>query len=378
VVQRIREEGGVVLGKTNLDEFAMGSSTENSALGVTRHPLHPDRVPGGSSGGSAAAVAAGMALVALGSETGGSVRQPAAFCGLVGVKPTYGRVSRYGLVAFASSLDCVGVLTRTVEDAALGTEVIAGPDPRDATCSDLPAPRLLEGLEAGVGGLRLGVPDEYLGRGLDSRARESFDRACGRLRQAGAEIVRVSLPHTRYVIAAYYILATAEASANLARYDGIRFGSGFPEEEDLVRSYTAVRSAGFGPEVKRRVILGTFVLSAGYYEAYYEKALRARARVKDDFEKVFAGGVDALLTPTSPFPAFRRGEKISDPLAMYLCDVYTAAVNLAGLPAVSVPVDPLPGNPALPMGLQIIGRSFDEATALRAARALEAAGKEGA
>ncbi len=373
VVKRIREEGGIVLGKTNMDEFAMGSSTENSALGVTRNPRDLSRVPGGSSGGSAAAVAAGMAPLALGSETGGSVRQPASLCGVVGLKPTYGRVSRYGLVAFASSLDQIGPLAACVEDAALLLGVTAGRDSKDSTSSEEEVPDYAASLDDPICGLRLGVPREYLGECLKGDGRDSFDRAVGLFRDMGAEIVDVSLPHTRYVISTYCIIATAEASSNLARYDGMRYGlrTGEDDLEDLVSSS---RTDGFGPEVKRRIILGTFVLGSGYYDAFYLKARKARTLIREDFSKAFGESrLDAMLTPASPVPAFRFGEKAGNPLEMYLCDVFTAAVNLAGNCAISVPSFPAPASPPLPLGLQIIGDAFREQVILRIARAFEKA-----
>ncbi len=372
-VRRIRDEGGIVLGKTNMDEFAMGSSTENSALGVTRNPRDPSRVPGGSSGGSAAAVAAGMAPLALGSETGGSVRQPASLCGLVGLKPTYGRVSRYGLVAYASSLDQIGTFSACVEDNALIAGVISGRDPMDSTSSPAPVPDYMSGLEDSVAGMRLGIPREYVPEGLDAEVRRSFDRAVEVLEGLGAETAEVSLPHTKYVISAYYVIATAEASSNLARYDGVRYGLR-REASDVASMLTSTRMDGFGAEVKRRIILGTFVLSSGYYDAYYTRALKARALIRRDFEDCFdRDGFDALLTPTSPVAAFRFGEKADDPLEMYLCDVFTAAVNLAGITALSVPSFPAGGSGGLPLGLQVIGGAFREPEVLRIGRAFEKA-----
>jgi aspartyl-tRNA(Asn)/glutamyl-tRNA(Gln) amidotransferase subunit A len=364
-VRRLRAAGAIVVGKTNLDEFAMGSSTENSAFGPTRNPRDRTRVPGGSSGGSAAAVAAGLVPIALGSETGGSVRQPAAFCGCVGMKPSYGRVSRYGLVAFASSLDQIGVFGRTVADAALVLDTIAGHDPRDATSARLVMPPLTAAAAAQRSSWVVGVPREYFPAELDPRVRAACSAALERWRAAGAEIREVSLPHTSYAIATYYIIATAEASSNLARYDAVRYG---PRRDGEV--YDAARSVGFGTEVKRRIVLGTFVLSAGYYDEYYGRAQRVRQLIADDFRRVFADGIDVLFTPTTPTPAFRLGEKIADPYAMYLSDVFTVTANLAGLPAISVPI----GEPtALPIGGQLIAARWREDTLVGAAATLERA-----
>ncbi|HEX5044088.1 MAG TPA: Asp-tRNA(Asn)/Glu-tRNA(Gln) amidotransferase subunit GatA [Candidatus Polarisedimenticolaceae bacterium] len=370
VVARLREAGAIVLGKTNLDEFAMGSSTENSSFGPSRNPWDPARVPGGSSGGSAVAVACGMAPAALGSETGGSVRQPAAFCGVVGVKPTYGRVSRSGLVAFGSSLDQVGLLAGSVEDAAALLAIVAGPDRDDATAVPRPVEDYASACEAGVTGLRIGLPREYLGDGLAPDIAAAAREAAGRLAAAGAEIAEVSLPHTPWAIPAYYVIATAEASSNLARFDGVRFGRRVDPGAGLQAMYRATRGDGFGPEVKRRILLGTFVLSAGYHDAYYGQALRVRALLRRDFLDLFAAGFHAVLTPTTPTPAFRLGEKVSDPLAMYLSDVYTATANLAGLPALSIPVA-LSGG--LPVGVQVLGPDFAEAHLFRIGAALERA-----
>jgi aspartyl-tRNA(Asn)/glutamyl-tRNA(Gln) amidotransferase subunit A len=363
VLRRLRAAGAVIAGKTNLDEFAMGSSTENSAYGPTLNPLDPTRVPGGSSGGSAAAVAAGLVPVALGSETGGSVRQPAAFCGIVGLKPSYGRVSRYGLVAFASSLDQVGVFGRSVADAALVLECIAGHDPYDATSARLPVPPLMAAVAAGRNDFIVGVPAEYFPDELDPRVRARCDAVLEHWRAAGATLRRVSLPYTRYAIPTYYVIATAEASSNLARYDAVRFG---PRHDDAV--YEAARSAGFGREVKRRIVLGTFVLSAGYHDEYYGRAQRVRARIVEEFRQVFDSGVDVLFTPTTPTPAFRLGEKLDDPYAMYLSDVFTVTANLAALPAISVPIGSVAG---LPIGGQLIAARWREDTLLSAAAALE-------
>ncbi|HEY0971144.1 MAG TPA: Asp-tRNA(Asn)/Glu-tRNA(Gln) amidotransferase subunit GatA [Gemmatimonadales bacterium] len=365
-VRRLREAGAVVVGKTNMDEFAMGSSTEYSAYGPALNPVCPDRVPGGSSGGSAAAVAAGAVRIALGSETGGSVRQPAAFCGVVGVKPTYGRVSRYGLVAFASSLDQIGVFGRTVDDAALGLEVIAGGDPLDSTSDPRPVPLLRDEAHRRMDGVVIGRPKEYFPDGLDPRIAELCDRALDRMRELGAEVRDVSLPHTDLAIPVYYILAPAEASSNLARFDGVRYGLRV-EGEGLRGMYEATRSTGFGTEVTRRILLGTYVLSAGYYDAYYRKAQSVRALIAEDFRSVFSGGVDVLFTPTTPTPAFALGAT-ADPYEMYLNDIFTATANLAGVPALSVPIGRVEG---LPVGGQFIASHFDEARMLGAAYALE-------
>ncbi|MCU0722607.1 MAG: Asp-tRNA(Asn)/Glu-tRNA(Gln) amidotransferase subunit GatA [Planctomycetes bacterium] len=366
-VERILAHGGIVVGKTNLDEFAMGSSCEHSAFGPTRNPLDPARIPGGSSGGSAAAVAAGMAWLATGSDTGGSIRQPAACCGIVGLKPTYGRVSRYGLVAFASSLDQIGPMARSVGDAALMMNSLAGHDPRDATSDPRPAPDCLAGLEDGVRGMRLGMPREYFGEGIDPGVRERVLAAADALREAGASVEECSLPHTPWAIATYYVVATAEASSNLARYDGVRYGLRVPG--DLAEMYCRTRSRGFGMEVKRRILLGTFVLSSGYYDAYYGRALQVRTLIREDFRRAFASGLDAVVCPTSPVTAFGFGERLRDPLAMYLSDVYTVAANLAGLPGISVPCGETPGG--LPAGFQAIGNHFEEPKILRIARAVE-------
>jgi aspartyl-tRNA(Asn)/glutamyl-tRNA(Gln) amidotransferase subunit A len=368
VVTRLRAAGAVPFGKTNMDEFAMGSSTENSAYGPTRNPLAPDRVPGGSSGGSAAAVAAGIVRIALGSETGGSVRQPAAFTGIVGVKPTYGRVSRFGLVAFASSLDQVGVFGATVDDAARGLQVIAGHDPLDSTAAELAVPAYSRAHARPVKGMVIGRPREYFPESLDARIRERCDAALERLRALGAEIRDVSLPHTELAIPVYYIVAPAEASSNLARFDGVRYGLRI-EGDGLRGMYEATRSKGFGPEVTRRIMLGTYVLSAGYYDAYYRKAQQVRTLIADDFSRVFSSGVDVLFTPTTPTPAFKLGA-ISDPYEMYLSDIFTATANLAGVPAMSQPIGRVDG---LPVGGQFIAAHFDEEKMFTAAYALEAA-----
>jgi aspartyl-tRNA(Asn)/glutamyl-tRNA(Gln) amidotransferase subunit A len=372
VVRRLRDAGAVVVCTTNMDEFAMGSSTEHSAYGPTRNPVDPSRVPGGSSGGSAAAVAAGIVPIALGSETGGSVRQPASFCGVVGVKPTYGRVSRYGLVAFASSLDQVGVFGRTVADAALGLRVIAGRDPHDATSAPLEVADYTAAAGRGsrgdspLAGRVIGRPREYFPTGLDGEVRERCEVALAELTKLGATIRDVSLPHTEYAIPVYYIVAPAEASSNLARFDGVRYGLRV-EANALAAMYEATRSAGFGPEVTRRILLGTYVLSSGYYDAYYRRAQEVRALVTRDFREVFASGVVLLFTPTTPTPAFPIGA-ISDPYEMYLNDIFTATANLAGVPAISVPIGLAHG---LPVGGQLIAPHFGEATMFLAAAALE-------
>ena len=364
-MRKLREAGAVLVGKTNMDEFAMGSSTENSAYGPSRNPLDRTRAPGGSSGGSAAAVAAGIAPIALGSETGGSVRQPAAFCGIVGVKPTYGRVSRFGLVAFASSLDCVAPFGRTVDDAALATEIISGHDPLDATSVNTPVPAMRVGAGS-LDGLVIGVPKEYFPDSLDPAVRAHCDRALDALRSRGATVREVSLPHTEYAIPVYYIIAPAECSANLARFDGVRYGMRI-EGEGVRGLYDATRATGFGPEVTRRILLGTYVLSAGYYDAYYRKAQDVRQLITNDFAAVFADGVDALFTPTAPTPAFALGA-ISDPYEMYLSDIFTVTANLAGIPGMSLPIGRVGG---LPVGGQILAKHFDEPTMFRVAYALE-------
>ena len=370
VVQRLEAAGAVLVGKLNCDEFAMGSSNENSGYGPVHNPVALGRVPGGSSGGSAAAVAAGMVVAALGSDTGGSVRQPASFCGVVGVLPTYGRVSRYGLIAFASSLDRVGPLTRTVRDAAILLGVIAGYDPLDATSANLPVPDYVQALEQPVKGLRVGVPAEYFADGLDAEVRAAVDSAIEHLREAGCSIHPVSLPHTRYAVPTYYILATAEASANLARFDGVRYGFRAKDANSLTAMYRRSRDIGFGAEVKRRILLGTYALSAGYYDAYYKKAQQVRTLLTRDFLDAFQQ-VDVLVTPTAPTPAFKLGEKTDDPLSMYLADIYTVTANVAGICGISVPCGK--SSQGLPIGAQILGKHFDEATVLRAALAVEKA-----
>ncbi len=369
-VVRMEAAGAVILGKTNCDEFAMGSSNENSAFHPVRNPHDLQRVPGGSSGGSAAAVAADLAVTALGSDTGGSIRQPASFCGVVGLMPTYGRVSRYGLIAFASSLDHIGPLARTVKDAAIVLQTIAGRDPMDSTSADLPVPDYTRELEKPVRGLRLGVAEEYFGDGLDDQVRHAVESAIDKLKGLGCEVVRVSLPHTAYAIPAYYLIATAEASSNLARYDGVRYGYRAAGAKSLSQMYRRTRNEGFGAEVKRRIMLGTYALSAGYYDAYYLKAQKVRTLLARDFEQAF-GKVDAIVTPTSPTAAFRLGEKSNDPLAMYLADIYTVTADLAGIPGISVPCGV--NSEKLPIGLQILGKHFDEAAILRLAYAYEQA-----
>ncbi len=372
VITRLRRAGAVFLGKTNMDEFAMGSSTENSAFEKTRNPWDLARIPGGSSGGSAAATSASEAAAALGSDTGGSIRQPAACCGVVGLKPTYGRVSRYGLVAFASSLDQVGPITRNVRDAAILMNVIGGPDPQDSTSVQTPMPDTAAAFTDTLRGVRLGVPDEYFVKGMDPEVESAVQAAIHQMTTLGAEIFKISLPHTEYAIATYYIVATAEASSNLARYDGVRYGhrAAAPSDRpsDLMAMYMNSRREGFGPEVKRRIMLGTYVLSSGYYDAYYKKAQQVRTLMKQDFDVAF-NTVDAILTPTAPTTAFRIGEKAADPLSMYLSDIFTISANLAGVPALSLPCGF--SKEGLPIGLQIMGRPFDEAGVLRIAHAYE-------
>jgi len=383
VIKRIKEEDGIIIGKTNMDEFAMGSSCENSAFGPTRNPYDLSRVPGGSSGGSAAAIASNMTALALGSDTGGSIRQPAALCGTVGLKPTYGSVSRYGLVAFASSLDQIGPITKDVRDAALFLSVIAGYDPMDSTSvspqrhqdtkNNSCLSDFMANLENGVKGLKIGIPKEYFSQGLNNEIKDSVLNAIKLLEKAGAKTVDISLPNTEYGIATYYIIAPSEASSNLARYDGVHYGyrsstSSPQEHTDLISMYSKSRSEGFGPEVKRRIILGTFALSSGYYDTYYLKALKVRQLIKQDFDEAFKK-VDVIISPTSPIPAFKLGEKLDDPLQMYLCDVMTVSANLAGIPGISIPSGFTKDK--LPIGLQILGKAFDESTVLRVARAFE-------
>jgi aspartyl-tRNA(Asn)/glutamyl-tRNA(Gln) amidotransferase subunit A len=367
-VRSLRDSGALIVGKTNLDEFAMGSSTENSSFGPSRNPWDRERVPGGSSGGSAAAVAAGLVPVALGSDTGGSVRQPASFCGVVGLKPTYGRVSRYGLVAFASSLDQIGPIAGCVEDAALMLSAIAGADRYDATSLDAPVPRLEECLERGVRNVVVGVPEEYFPADLDEGIATLCRAALERLERMGAKLREISLPHTPFAVPAYYLVANAEASSNLARYDGVRYGLRAVAANSTGAVYRESRGAGFGREVKRRIVLGTYGLSAGYYDAYYGQGQRARRLIGRDFESAFASGIDVIFTPTSPTVAFRLGERVDDPIQMYLSDVFTVTANLAGLPAVSLPIGTVDG---LPVGGQFIASRLDERTMLRVAHELE-------
>jgi aspartyl-tRNA(Asn)/glutamyl-tRNA(Gln) amidotransferase subunit A len=367
-VSRLEAAGAIMLGKMNCDEFAMGSSNENSAYGPTRNPHDKSRVPGGSSGGSAAAVAAGMAVATLGSDTGGSIRQPASFCGVVGLMPTYGRVSRYGLIAFASSLDHIGPLTRTVRDAAIILRVIAGRDPMDSTSAYVPVPDYEAQLARPVSGLKIGVPQEYFSEGLDPEVRAAVEASIEKLREAGCETVPISLPHTKYAIPTYYVIATAEASANLARFDGVRYGYRAKNARTLSEMYRRSRDEGFGPEVKRRIMLGTYALSSGYYDAYYLKAQRVRTLLTRDFEQAFQK-VDAIVTPTAPTPAFKLGEKADDPLAMYLADIYTVTADLAGVPGISVPCGR--SSAGLPIGVQVLGKHFDESTILCLGHALE-------
>jgi aspartyl-tRNA(Asn)/glutamyl-tRNA(Gln) amidotransferase subunit A len=369
VTSRLIEQGYVLIGKTNMDEFAMGSSTENSSFHVTRNPWDPERIPGGSSGGSAAAVAADECIAALGSDTGGSIRQPAGFCGVVGLKPTYGRVSRYGLVAFASSLDQIGTLTKDVKDTALLMNVISGHDPLDSTSAPLPVPDFTAALGREIKGIKLGVPKEYFIEGIEKEVEASVTDAIRKLEDMGAIPVEISLPHTDYAIAAYYILATSEASSNLARYDGVKYGFR-AEGKDLMDMYRNTRAQGFGAEVKRRIMLGTYALSSGYYEAYYRKAQQVRTLIKQDFERAFQE-VDAIVTPTSPTVAFKVGEKSADPLQMYLSDIFTISVNLAGVPGISIPCGLARDD--LPIGLQLIGKHFDEESLLKVAYAYEQA-----
>jgi len=369
-VAKLEAAGAVLLGKLNCDEFAMGSSNENSAYGPVRNPVGTDRVPGGSSGGSAAAVAANMAVATLGTDTGGSIRQPASFCGVVGVLPTYGRVSRYGLIAFASSLDRVGPFAGNVRDAATLLGVIAGHDPKDATSSQASVPDYAAESDKGPEGLRIGVPAEYFAEGLDPEIRAAIEKGIAALETAGCTVKPVSLPHTKYAIPTYYLVATAEASANLARFDGVRYGYRSPESETLLAMYKHSRDEGFGAEVKRRILLGTYALSAGYYDAYYLKAQQVRRLLAEEYLRAFAQ-VDAIVTPTSPIPPFKLGEKTGDPLSMYLADIYTVTASLAGICGVSVPCGTSSGN--LPVGMQVLAAHWNESTAFRVARAVEAA-----
>ena len=372
-ITRLRNAGAIPFGRLNMDEFAMGSSTENSALGVTRNPHDLDRIPGGSSGGSAAAVAGNLAIATLGSDTGGSIRQPAALCGCVGIKPTYGRISRFGLVAFASSLDQIGPITKTVEDAALLLNHLCGKDPRDSTSLDVPVPDFTSALGRDIKGLRIGLPKEYFISGIHAGVAASIQAAIQKLEGLGAIPVEISLPHTDVGVSTYYIIAPAEASANLARFDGVRYGHRSAEAGDLLEHYMMSREEGFGPEVKRRILLGTYVLSSGYYDAYYLKAQRARTLIRQDFEKAFEQ-VDVIISPTSPTPAHKLGELKDNPLAAYLEDVFTIPVNLAGLPGISIPCGTVEeAGSKLPVGLQLIGKPLDEITLLRVADAFEKA-----
>jgi aspartyl-tRNA(Asn)/glutamyl-tRNA(Gln) amidotransferase subunit A len=368
VIHKLKAAGAIVFGRLNMDEFAMGSSTENSGFGPTRNPWDTARIPGGSSGGSAVAVAADECLAALGSDTGGSIRQPAALCGVVGLKPTYGRVSRFGLVAYASSLDQIGPLTKNVEDAASILEVIAGHDHRDSTSVPSPVPSYRANLDGDIKGLRIGLPREYMIGGLDPEISDAVRAAVAQLEKLGASVVEISLPHTEYAIATYYIVATAEASANLARFDGVRYGSR-ADGDDLVELYARTRGQGFGAEVKRRIILGTYVLSSGYYDAYYLRAQKVRTLIRQDFLSAFQQ-VEAIVTPTVPKPAFRLGEKSDDPLQMYLTDIFTISCNLAGICGLSLPCG-FTKNPKLPIGLQLLGKPFGEETILKIAHAYE-------
>lgn len=367
-VKKLEDAGAILVAKANMDEFAMGSSTENSAFGAVRNPVNNDYVPGGSSGGSAVAVAAGHVPVSLGSDTGGSIRQPASFCGIVGLKPTYGRVSRFGLVAYASSLDQIGPFATSVKDAARVLAAISGHDRHDSTSANEPVPNYLSALTGDIKGLRVGVPPECFGEGLDTEVKASVEAAIAKLKERGAEIVEVHLPHTKYVVAVYYLIATAEASSNLARFDGVRYGYRTEEARSLSDLYRRTRDEGFGAEVKRRIMLGTFALSSGYYDAYYEKAQRVRAMLANDFAEAFQK-CDVIATPTAPTPAFKVGEKSDDPLAMYLGDIYTVTINLAGVPAISVPCGASAAG--LPIGLQLIGNHFDETRLLNTAFAYE-------
>ena len=370
IIKKLKDAGAVILGKNNMDEFAMGSSTENSAFVVTKNPWDTERVPGGSSGGSAASVAAGECAASVGTDTGGSIRQPASCCGVVGLKPTYGRVSRYGIVAFASSLDQAGPLTKDIKDCAVLLNTIAGHDPHDATSIEAPVPDYTAGLGKGIRGIRVGIPREYFIKGLDSDVEQAVRDAIEVLKKNGASIVDVSLPHTDYAIAVYYLVATAEASSNLARYDGVKYGYRASNNSNLLEMYCKSRDEGFGPEVKRRIMLGTYALSAGYYEAYYKKASQVRTLIKNDFEEAFKR-CDVIVTPTSPTPAFKIGEKVADPLTMYLSDIFTISCNLAGIPGLSLPCGFTKEN--LPIGLQILGKPMDEETVLKTAYSFEQA-----
>ncbi len=370
VVRKLKQAGSLICGKPNMDEFAMGSSTENSGFFVTRNPWNLEHIPGGSSGGSAAAVAAGECIAALGSDTGGSIRQPAACCGVVGLKPTYGRVSRYGLVAFASSLDQIGPIAKDVTDAAILMNIIAGHDPRDSTSANIAVPDFTLALKRDVTGMKVGIPREYFIEGMDPEVDQAVRDAVKTLEGLGATVKEVTLPHTAYAVATYYILATSEASSNLARYDGVKYGVRAEGAKDLLDMYMKSRSQGFGPEVKRRIMLGTYALSAGYYDAYYKKGQQARTLIKRDFDEAFKS-VDIIATPTAPTAAFKIGEKSADPLQMYLSDIFTISVNLAGIPGISIPCGFTKNN--LPVGLQLLGRHFDEESVLHASFAYEQA-----
>jgi aspartyl-tRNA(Asn)/glutamyl-tRNA(Gln) amidotransferase subunit A len=373
VVRKLEEAGAIIVGKTNMDEFAMGSSTENSAFKVTRNPWRAECVPGGSSGGSAAALAAGMCLASVGSDTGGSIRQPAALCGVVGMKPTYGRVSRYGLIAFASSLDQIGPFGWCVADAALLLKVMAGHDPKDSTSVPRPVPDYLADLDTPLKNLRIGIPKEYNIAGMDPQVKTAVEAATKQYEAMGARLIDISLPHTEYGIAAYYVIAPCEASSNLARYDGVQFGHRTAEPvRDIIELFSKSRAEGFGEEVKRRIMIGTYALSSGYYDAYYVRALQTRKLIRRDFDKAFEK-CDVILSPTTPTPAFKRGEKTGDPLQMYLCDVFTVSANIAGIPGISIPCGFTSGDHPLPIGLQLLGPTFSESTLLRAARMYEAA-----
>ncbi len=370
VTRKLRQAGAVILGKLNMDEFAMGSSTENSAYGVTHNPWNLDRIPGGSSGGSAAAVAADLCLASLGSDTGGSIRQPASHCGVVGLKPTYGRVSRFGLVAYASSLDQIGPLTKDVADSALLLQTIAGYDPQDSTSAPVPVPDYSLALQQDIQGLKIAVPREYFISGMEPDVDQAVRAALEKLSSLGADLVAVSLPHTEYAVAVYYLIATAEASSNLARYDGVKYGYRNPEAKELMEMYSTTRAQGLGAEVRRRIMLGTYALSAGYYEAYYRKASQVRTLIRRDFDQVFRT-CQVVATPVAPTTAFRLGEKTADPLTMYLSDIFTISANLAGIPGLSLPCGL--NSRGLPIGLQLLARPFDESTLLRAAHAFEQA-----
>ena len=370
VVEKLKSAGAILLGMANMDEFAFGSSCEQSCYGPTFNPWDVGRVPGGSSGGSAAAVAASLTPLALGSDTGGSIRQPAAFCGVAGLKPTYGRVSRYGLIAFASSLDQIGPLSRTVSDCALLLQTLAGFDPRDSTSGNVPVPDYLVEMRKGAKGLRVGVPKEYFVEGIDPEVKNALEQALAKCRQLGMDLREVSLPHTEYAVSTYYVVATAEASSNLARFDGVQYGYRSPNGQNLLEMYTRTREEGFGSEAKRRIILGTFVLSSGYYEAYYGHALKVRTLIKRDFDRVFKE-VDCVITPPTPTPAFRLGEKLEDPLTMYLSDIFTISVNLAGVPGLVIPCGFTKSG--LPIGMQWIAKPFAEETLFQAAYAYEQA-----